>query len=384
MSKFVQRFLLPGVFTDIDILGLEEIKRKARAGKRLIFIPDHQSEYDWLVLQNLLFRANVKTVIQAGDNLFVGPLDPILRGCGAFMSIRKEKKFYSVHWMYDLLMKGLGGKPLVINLEAYTKLYVKQLIRMLGKEKYNLLVFPGYETDPYSGIVKYGRSYSGAFNKLSPFVFISISKALRALGLEEAEYIPVSITYERVPEDILFREFKAETRRIKITKYIYDHYYTFIKAPFTKSLSQSKSRICIKFGQGIPAAFSGKARQFAEQIRFQIGRLSRVYESQLVFSSLHNKFTIPKKELKRNILRNLDKLKSLGIDCSPLYRENGELLGIDTMLRRVEKLFNSPKSSVIAIKTYLTLAHDAHEVFIHNPHLASYYGNKLNYILSKT
>ena len=60
-------------------------------------------------------------------------------------------------------------------------------------------MFPGYETDPYSGVVKYGRSYSGEFSRLSPFVFIMVSKALRELGIEDAEYVPVSVSYERVP-----------------------------------------------------------------------------------------------------------------------------------------------------------------------------------------
>jgi len=38
----------------------------------------------------------------------------------------------------------------------------------------------------------------------------------------------------------------------------------------------------------------------------------------------------------------------------------------------------------VPLKSYLTMEHDKNEVFIHNPHLAAYYGNKLNYILSRT
>jgi hypothetical protein len=51
------------------------------------------------------------------------------------------------------------------------------------------------------------------------------------------------------------------------------------------------------------------------------------------------------------------------------------------MLSRVEKLFNFSESPIIPLKTYRTLEHDQNEVFIHNPHLASYYSNKLKYIL---
>jgi hypothetical protein len=383
VSFVVERFLLKGCFSSVEIIGLEEVRRKAKAGRRLIFIPDHQSEYDWLLLQSRLFLAGVRTVIQAGDNLFVGPLDPILRGCGAFMSIREQRAFYSSHWLHNLFMKFLGKRPIVITREMYSRLYIKQLKRILGKEDFNLLVFPGYETDPYSGRVKYGRSYSGEFNPLSPHVFITVNRALRELGIRQAEYIPVSVAYERVPEDVLFREFKAATRRTKIAKYIYDLYYTFFKAPFSKELHQEKSRVCVRFGEGIPVDFSARAKDFAERIRFEIGKLTRVYESTLIFRSVNDKFALPKEELKANILENVRKLRSMRVDCSPLYSSSNKLFSIDRMLRRVESIFNFPKSPVVPLKSYLTLEHDQNEVFIHNPHLAAYYANKLKYLLSK-
>jgi hypothetical protein len=381
VSYVCEHFLFKGCFNEIEFIGLDDVLAKVKAGKRLIFIPDHQSEYDWMLLQNKLFRYGIKTAIQAGDNLFVGPLDPILRGCGAFMSVRQEKKFYSVHWIYDLLARASGQRPIVVDRERYSRLYPKQLKRILGKEGFNLLVFPGYETDPYSGQVKYGRSYSGMFNPLSPYVFITISKALKDLGIGDAEYIPVAVTYERVPEDVLFREFRASTRKTKIAKYIYDHYYTFFKAPFSKELHQEKSRACVKFGKGVPANFTMKARDFAEHIRHEIGKLIRVYESTLIFHSVGGRFILPKKELAQSIQENLKKLKEQKIDCSPLYGPKGRLLPLDRMLSRVEKLFNFPESPIIPLKTYRTLEHDQNEVFIHNPHLASYYSNKLKYIL---
>ena len=382
LSYICERFLLKGCFSDIEYIGLERVKAKVKAGKRLIFIPDHQSEYDWLLLQNKLYRSGIRTAIQAGDNLFVGPLDPILRGCGAFMSVRQEKKFYSTHWIYDLLARAVGQRPLRITREDYARLYPKQLARILGKEGYNLLVFPGYETDPYTGEVKYGRSYSGLFNPLSPYVFITISKVLKQLGITAAEYIPVAVTYERVPEDILFREFKASTRRTKIAKYIYDHYYTFFKAPFSKELHQEKSRACVKFGQGIPAAFTGKARDFAERIRHEIGQLVRVYESTLIFRSVNNKFALSKQELRASVLENLRKLRAQRIDCTAVLDSHSRPYPLDRMLNRVAKLFNFPESPIIPLKSYRTLEHDENEVFIHHPHLAAYYSNKLKYILN--
>jgi hypothetical protein len=383
VSYLCERFLFRGCFTEIETLGIEEVVAKAEAGRRLIFIPDHQSEYDWLMLQSRMYLNGIRTVIQAGDNLFVGPLDPILRGCGAFMSVREKHSFYSSHWIANLAMKYLGKKPIVVTRDIYSTLYNKQLKRILGRDNFNILVFPGYETDPYSGAVKYGRSYSGLFNPLSPYVFIMISKALKELGIQDAEYIPVSVSYERVPEDSLFREFRTTSRRKRIAKYIYDHYYTFFKAPFSKELRQEKTRVCIKFGAGLPVDFGGKARQFADQIHLEIGRLVRVYESTLLFHSVKNKFIIPKKELKGNIQRDLEKLHRLGVDCSPLYDSSGRLISLERMLRRVESIFNFPKNPVSPLKSYLTMDHDKNEVFILNPHLAAYYANKLRYILSQ-
>jgi hypothetical protein len=272
----------------------------------------------------------------------------------------------------------------VIDRDTYSLLYIKQLRRIFGRERYNLLVFPGYETDPYSGVVKYGRSYSGMFNPLSPYVFITVSKVLRELGIDNAEYIPVSISYERVPEDVLFREFRAQNHRPAMAKYIYDHYYTFFKAPYSKELRQEKSRVCMKFGEGIPTDFRIRARDFAESVRFEIAKLSRVYETNLIFHSIENRFTLSKRDLKLNIVHNIRRLQSLNIDCSPLHTDPDRFISVDAMLKRVESLFNFRERPVVPLKSYLTVEHDKNEVFIHNPHLAAYYGNKLNYILSKT
>jgi hypothetical protein len=169
-----------------------------------------------------------------------------------------------------------------------------------------------------------------------------------------------------------------------MAKYIYDHYYTFFKAPYSKEIRQEKSRVCMKFGEGIPVDFSGRAREFAETVRSEIAKLTRVYETTLIFHSIENRFTLPKRDLKLNVVRNIRKLQAMGIDCSPVRKGPDHYLSIDTMLRRVEGLFNFRERPVVPLKSYITLEHDKNEVFIHNPHLAAYYGNKLNYILSKT
>jgi hypothetical protein len=141
--------------------------------------------------------------------------------------------------------------------------------------------------------------------------------------------------------------------------------------------------VCIKFGQGIPVDFAGRAREFAESVRFEIAKLTRVYETTLIFHSIENRFTLPKRDLKLNVVRNIRKLQELNIDCSPMKQGPERFISVDTMLKRVEGLFNFRERPVVPLKSYITLEHDKNEVFIHNPHLAAYYGNKLKYILSK-
>ena len=252
--------------------------------------------------------------------------------------------------------------------DDYSRLYVKQLRRIFGREHFDLLVFPGYETDPYSGVVKYGRSYSGMFNPLSPYVFITVSKVLRQLGICDAEYIPVSISYERIPEDVLFREFRAKTHRPAMAKYIYDHYYTFFKAPYSKELRQEKSRVCMKFGEGIPTDFSGRGRNFAETVRYEIAKMTRVYETTLIFHSLNNRFMLPKRDLKlKRLLKRLSKYDALIIDdigyvqqdreemevlfvlLAERYERGSVMLTSNLPFSKWEKIFKDPMTTAAAI-----------------------------------
>jgi 1-acyl-sn-glycerol-3-phosphate acyltransferase len=381
VARFCRRRLFPGCFPRLEEEGLEMVVELARSGKRLIFIPNHQSEYDWIILQTILVEKGIKAAIQAGDNLFIGPLDPFIRHCGAFMTVREERAFYSSRWYLNGIFKALGRKPVVVTREAYGRLYPEQLARVLRDDGLHLMVFPGYETDPYSGQVKLGRSYSGELNPLSPIVFAAIRSVIRHVpDLAEGLYVPVNISYERVPEDILFREYKARSRRSKIAKYIYDHYYTFVKAPLSRSVRRRQTRVCIKFGVPIAVDNDMRARDLAGLVRDRLSRLTRVYESEIVFYSLDSRFRIGKELLESRVAENLRHVESLGLDTTPLYRADGRRRTLDEMLERLCHIFNIPRIPIIPSKSYTTIEHDRHEVFIHHPHLASYYANKLKHL----
>lgn len=377
-ANTVEVVLFRSLFSSVDVVGLEDVISRANAGQTLVFIPNHQSEYDWMMLQTYLAQRYVRTAIQAGENLFVGPVDTFLRKCGAFMMIRDRRAFYGKHWVGNFANKMLGTRPLVITKERYNRLYLEQ-IKMVLRERLHLMIFPGYETSP-SGDVKYGRSYSGEFAELSAYVFLTVATAMRQLNLENAYFVPVNISYERVPEDIVFREYQAKTRKTKITKYVYDYYYTFIKAPILRRMREQRCRVCVRFGDGIPADGSRRAREQARVVRNEMGKLTRVYESTLLFASLDDRSRVSRGDLDKRVAENLERLEEHGMDTTPMYFR-GRRLSLDAILERTAQLFNYPRAPVIASKAYNTLEYDDENVFVRHPHLAAYYGNKLRHVL---
>ncbi len=381
VARFCRRRLFSGCFPRLEVEGIEGVLDLVRNGRRVVFIPNHQSEYDWVILQTVLVENDVKAAIQAGDNLFIGPLDPFLRHCGAFMTIRNERAFYSSRWYSGWLLKLLGRKPVIVTREMYGKLYLRQLQKVLGEDGLHLIVFPGYDTDPYSGEVKLGRSYSGSLNPLSPIVFAGIARAVQGIPeCSDAVYVPVNVSYERVPEDILFREYKARTRRSKIAKYVYDHYYTFLKAPLSRAVRRRQTRVVLMFGKAIPVKNGLRAREMAHRMHHELGRLMRVYESQVLFHSIENRFRLSKSDLEQRVLEVIRKVEDEGLDTSPLYDSEGHIRSIDEMLGRLARIFNIPRIPIIPSKSYMTIEYDDHEVFVHHPHLASYYANKLEHL----
>ena len=379
-ANTVEVILFGNCFSEVEVQGLDTVDELSRSGRKLIFIPNHQSEYDWMLLQTYLAQRYVRTAIQAGENLYVGPIDTFLRKCGAFMTIRDRRSFYGRHWFTDWVLRALRTRPFVLTKEHYNKLYLAQIKRVLADDLH-LMIFPGYEIDRRTGEAKYGRSYSGEFAELSAYVFLILNTAIRQMEVEDALYVPVNISYERIPEDIVFREYQARSRKSKIAKYVYDHYYAFIKMPFARRIRDQRSRVLIRFGEGIPADRHRRARELAAVLHERIGKLMRVYESTLLFASLDDRFKMSRDELEDRLAANLERIEAHGLDTAPLYGADRRRLPTEDLLARTVKVYNFPDVPIIPSKSYMTLEYDDREVFIHHPHLASYYGNKLNHIL---
>ncbi|MFP4118067.1 MAG: 1-acyl-sn-glycerol-3-phosphate acyltransferase [Candidatus Woesearchaeota archaeon] len=363
VMKHISDPLIRNTFEDIKVEGLEDVLDCER---QQVFISDHESEMDWLLLQRILSDKGIKTTVQAGDNLFVPGIGYLLRKCGGFMSVRDSHDF-----------RYHGKNHRITKKEYAFSLYRPQLERILSDEGYDILIFPGYSVDKYTGETKSGRSYDGKFNPFMPVPFARVSEVAKKQDLDLA-FREVKISYERVPEDTAFRQFKNMTGGSKLLKNVYDHANTFLLSPWKRRMKSIKPHAIIKFGE--EHSPEKKGRILAEELYEGVGSLLRVYPTQLIFASTDDKYKISKHDLLDNVRRNVDKLYEKGIDITPVHDGN-RLMPLDSMLNRIERLFNYNKVPIIATHNYQTIEHDKNEVFIWHPHLARYYSNKLNYLL---
>ena len=91
------------VYDDIEILNLERITAQAKT-HTLIYLPNHRSHIDYLVLSYLLFEHGLAIpFIAAGDNLNLPVVGGILRRCGAFFirrSFRDDPEYRDILQQY--------------------------------------------------------------------------------------------------------------------------------------------------------------------------------------------------------------------------------------------------------------------------------------------
>jgi hypothetical protein len=334
---------------------------------------------------------------------------------GAYSVPRKDVTFYAKGFM-DLPLKILD-KFLPVNIpsiqiskrEYNNRLYQPQLKRLLGKEDYHLMIFPGYETKK-NGDIKLGRSYTGVLPPLHPAVFIQVERAVKSLinemqknmdeetekkilQLSSLQYQPVKIAYERVVEDFVFTEMEARSEKSAFAKNLYDHYINFIYLPYIRNRDDKQSRVWIRFGEPVPVLNEmDNKKELPEYLREQISKMNVIHPSLLIFSSLNDKYRISRAELEKNMVRNLRKLERYGAEIEPMQpymqKINNELhLDLEPMLELTKKYYNNEVRHgklpirVGKILAERTIDYDANSVTIWHPELADYYKNKLIHIL---
>lgn len=179
---FFRRFLTPlitKVFQGIDVTGVEKL-RDTIADEPVILLPNHRSHFDYLLLSFVMYRENLPLpYIAAGDNLNFFPAGALLRRAGGFFIRRKSDR--------DPLYRFV--------LEGYITYLMKQghLIAFFlegGRSR------SGLPLQPKIGLLKY------------------IVSAVREGERKGAALVPVSITYDRLPEErSIVAELSGEKKR---------------------------------------------------------------------------------------------------------------------------------------------------------------------------
>ncbi|MCX8043420.1 MAG: 1-acyl-sn-glycerol-3-phosphate acyltransferase [Desulfobacterota bacterium] len=330
------------LFSDIEVIGFDPLVRQRRAelehGDHTvnIYIARHLSEFDWQELQRIFGEADMMATIQAGDNLFIGPLDPILRHYGGFKVFREEVRLFSPNWLAQLwfsmldrlwqrkairkVLTALGMKrrqPLIVDQMLARDIYVAYLYHLIHEEGRDVLIFPEY-TKTQDKKIKYGRSYSGRLLEFTPLVF----KLLRDINKKthrKIQIVPVHLSYERVVEDQTFRTLeKMKTNRVtKPFTYIVDYFFNY-----THWLYQHhRGRLVIRFGEPIVLRKRMDFRlRLHEEVRKRVGMLQTVFPTQVLGYAFGDAQQLPENELIRRVEKTLQELRQTAADLR--YVEN--------------------------------------------------------------
>ena len=150
----------------VDQNGLDRLKAVSRRGP-LILLPCHKSHIDYLMLSYVMYRNNMPCPhIVAGKNLSFWPMGPIFRSAGAFFMRRTFK-----------------GAPL------YARVFAAYVYKLL-QEGFNIEVF-----------IEGGRSRTGKLLSPKTGLLSILLDAYRRGACEDLILAPISIGYDKVPEE---------------------------------------------------------------------------------------------------------------------------------------------------------------------------------------
>ena len=172
---------------EVDTSSFEGLKDAFEAEDSIVLLPSHRSHVDYLMLSYILFGMDLPVpVIAAGANLGVGILGQILRKAGAFF-IRRS-------WKHDS------------DREKYSETIQKSITKFLTP------LTSGGLGMPLEFFLEGGRTRDGTLHKprtgLLKFVANSLLESAgtnskcddRVDRVADATLIPVSLTFDRVPE----------------------------------------------------------------------------------------------------------------------------------------------------------------------------------------
>lgn len=187
MSYWAVKLLGHSMFRHVHTYGsgLETAQKLTKEGKIIFFLPNHKSHMDYIFISYILYNHHIAPPhIAAGVNLAFWPMDTIFRNTGAYFIRRK----ISGNFLYTKL------------LELYFDWMLQQKI---SQEFY----------------MEGGRSRDGKIRPAQTGIFRLFIEQVRELNMEsEVYFVPISITYDRVPEmESLIREIKGLKKKKETT-----------------------------------------------------------------------------------------------------------------------------------------------------------------------
>lgn len=388
-------FISKRLFSGVDVSGLDRLQKQRSAEKPLgqqtlnIYIARHLSEFDWQEIQRVMGGIDMMPAIQAGDNLFIGPLDPVLRHHGAFKVFRDQARIFSDHWLANSIYKFIdpfwkdpflkqvfplfGFKhraPVVIDANLAKDIYIGYMKHLIEVEGRDILIFPEYLKLPDKK-VKYGRSYSGRLLEFTPLIF----KLLRDINKKterKIQIVPVNVSYERVVEDQSFKTLERMKHNRLKKRFVYFADYFF---NYTHWLYQpERGRVVIKFGEAVALKKTMDFKlRLHDDIRKKVGLLQTVFSTQIVGYAFADDRELSEGELVRRVEKTVQELKKTDADMSYV-----EKLSTQEIIQSAYEHFNlHPKRRFLvrneAKKTYSVLRQD----------VLSQYRNHISHLFEK-
>jgi len=324
------------LFADVAIRGLDALAAQRADAQQQdtkpvnIYIARHLSEFDWQEIQRSLASTGMMATIQAGDNLFIGPLDPFLRHFGGFKVFRKEARIFSPHWLADSVYRLLDKlwrhtavsslftalrckrrQPLIIDQTLSRDIYIAYMKHLIQVEGRDILIFPEYTKNAQKKI-KYGRSYSGRLLDFTPLIF----KLIRDINKKtdrKIQLVPVNVSYERVVEDQSFSTLEQmKTNRLtRPFTYLADYFFNYTHWIYQRN----RGRVVVTFGEPVVLQKKmGFKIRLHEDLRKKVGELQAVFPTQILAYAFQEDTELSESELLARVDKTVSAMKNVKAD----------------------------------------------------------------------
>ncbi|MBR9691136.1 hypothetical protein GOV08_05645 [Candidatus Woesearchaeota archaeon] len=321
--KFTSR-----LFSEIRVEGIENLEGLntlddigKEATNRLnanIILPRHLSLLDFILTPSELYIHNFYTTIQSGDNMFFGPFDNFWRELGAFMALRDEKTFDDG----TIIKPRAGGRIL----RSYTE---KEIV---GKKENAMIYLEHLKVD---GKTKSGRSYDGSLLEFMGFPIQTLLLAQENTGVPVIIF-PVNNSYERVVETANYEKLiRINNKGWKNAK----DYLLILKNAI--SPIYPKTETSIVFGEPYLLDPDKNRKDHTIKSREEVGKLSKIYDSQVFFRAIGEQRHISHTNLTDKINEVLDNVSrfSLESNLAPGLSRRYDSGGTEALIDRTCKVF---------------------------------------------